>query len=88
MYYNMQSAHAQQQAYLDDTADIEYEEVFNKLEDAGAALANAGNKLLAISGTDFDAATASDDAFAIIANVLKQLSKYYSIEALVAASKH
>ena len=88
MYYNMQSAHAQQQAILDDTADIEYEETLTALLNSGELLANASNKLLAISETDFNATAASDDAFAIIANVLAQLSKYYNINALVAASKN
>ena len=75
-------------AIIADANDMEIDAVVSKLEDVGAALANASNKLLALSEDDIDAATASDDAFVIIANMLKQLSAHYSIEALVAASKN
>ena len=70
----------------DDVEDMEIDDVVSKLENAGAALANAGNKLLALSEKDIDAATASDDGFAIIARALKQISGDYNLQQLITTS--
>lgn len=71
---------------FDDVEDMEIDDVVSKLENAGAALANAGNKLLALSEKDIDAATASDDGFAIIARALKQISGDYNLQQLITTS--